>query len=84
MIYAIFRKTKTLRSKLSFFVDRSSLPGQIHMSKSTAKCLKRIGMENFVDRRMDGRHIVATYWLRLKIDEDVQPPDDTEAIFGFV
>lgn len=63
-------------------MQKTSLPGQIHLSKSTAKHFKSSGMEAFVDRRTDGRLVVATYWLTLQCGEDIQP-DNTNAEAAF-
>ena len=66
------------------YIGRTSLPGQIHLSKSAAKHLKSIGMETFVDRRTDGRLVVATYWLTMRCDEDIKSENtNAEAAFDF-
>jgi hypothetical protein len=58
------------RSPPSLF-DRTSLPGQIHTSKSVAKHFKSIGIETCLDRRTDGRLVIATYWLVSRCHDDV-------------
>jgi hypothetical protein len=48
------------------------------MSKFTAKYFKSIGKGIFVDRRTDGRLIFATYWLNVRVDEEIQQDDKTD------
>ena len=41
-------------------------------------------METCINRRTDGRMVIATYWLTLRLDEDADPDKLNTKSFQFI